>query len=46
MIGHPIVSVIIPTLNEEKNIGRCLEEIESGGRCIFEHLKDFAKKGV
>jgi len=27
MIHSPLVSVIIPTLNEEKNIGRCLESI-------------------
>lgn len=27
MTNLPLVSVIIPTLNEEKNIGRCLESI-------------------
>ncbi|MBM3283589.1 glycosyltransferase [Candidatus Gottesmanbacteria bacterium] len=28
-MNFPVVSVIIPTLNEEKNIGRCLESILS-----------------
>ncbi|MBM3283586.1 glycosyltransferase [Candidatus Gottesmanbacteria bacterium] len=26
-MNFPLVSIVIPTLNEEKNIGRCLESI-------------------
>jgi len=26
-VNYPVISVIIPTLNEEKNIGKCLESI-------------------
>lgn len=52
-MNFPLISIIVTTKNEEKNIGRCLESIrkqtfpkDKSNTCISGYLKDFAKTRV